>query len=181
MYANYRNIPESQRVLMGKKINKLIKTGILPPPTSYKCHLCGETAHDYHNLSYDFKDIVNDIVPLCRGCHLALHKVVNFGTEDKNIASGYKYFAKKSINIKDSILYKIVTEKEDPNYVITGKQKYTEDESIETIFGGVKVSILNKPKKGEYKYTIVTTKGLINNYNNKDKFTFDLLNLIAEV
>jgi hypothetical protein len=53
-------------------VAKAVKRGVLPSP--WACEVCGRTKNVvYHHASY-LKQHVLDVVPLCRSCHVKVHR-----------------------------------------------------------------------------------------------------------
>ena len=69
----YQNASPAQRAKIKARriVNHAIKRGWLPRPDEVSCVDCGITAAEYHHENYS-KPM--DVVPLCKGCHLARHK-----------------------------------------------------------------------------------------------------------
>jgi len=50
-----------------------IETGKIPLPPECSCLICGQKARDYHHKSYAREHWL-DVIPLCRQCHINIHK-----------------------------------------------------------------------------------------------------------
>jgi len=72
---DYKQWSAKERYASLKLTKKAIKDGVIPPPT--KCSKCGKTSGriDYHNT--DYSDPIKFLIPICRGCHVALHRKEN--------------------------------------------------------------------------------------------------------
>ena len=55
-------------------VKDAIRTGKLVHPQKCKCSVCGKRARDYHHPHGYSKDHWLDVIPLCRQCHITLHK-----------------------------------------------------------------------------------------------------------
>ncbi len=71
-----------------KIIKQAIEEGKLPPFNKTKCCICGQNKgiRQYHCEDYSPENILKDAVPICKRCHLRLHKNI-----DKNPEKWEKY------------------------------------------------------------------------------------------
>lgn len=53
-------------------VSTAIKNGELEPIETQLCIACGSPSHTYHHNSYEESDWL-DVIPMCNGCHRALH------------------------------------------------------------------------------------------------------------
>jgi len=63
-----------ERIRAKNFVHWKVRQGQIPPISSQVCEMCGQQAENYHHSDYS-KPL--DIMPLCRKCHLALHKEMN--------------------------------------------------------------------------------------------------------
>jgi hypothetical protein len=100
---DYKGWTGKERLASLRKTNAAIAAGIIPPAT--ECNRCGKTTGsiEYHNP--DYSDSIKYLEPLCKGCHIRLHR-----KENKNIdseTSSYKSSTQANKNKIEKAYYKI--------------------------------------------------------------------------
>ena len=72
----YNGFSPEERDEGDKIIKKAIEEGRLPPLNKTKCCICGQDkgVREYHCEDYSPENILDDVVPLCKKCHMYLHR-----------------------------------------------------------------------------------------------------------
>ena len=79
----YNGFSEKERLKGDRIIKKAIENGDLPPLNQTKCCICGQDKgiRQYHCEDYTPENILDDVVPICKRCHLRLHKNIDDNPE----------------------------------------------------------------------------------------------------
>lgn len=72
--AKRYNARHPNKVKAKRAVNHAITAGKLPRPDTKLCHYCNKQARDYHHyISYELEHLF-DVIPVCRKCHMRLHR-----------------------------------------------------------------------------------------------------------